>query len=256
MNTKQQKHAIVLCATDGLGLAIAKRLFEQGCKVTITGRNAEKAQQVAASISKDVQTLPLDLDSQQSIAAFYQLLQEDNAYDILINNTGGPKSSTTLEVEPETWEQYFQSMVLPVFEITRLIIPHMQLQGWGRVINLTSSGAVQPIPNLGISNTLRASILAWAKSLSSEVAGDGITVNSMITGRIDTKRVRHLDEVNSKRLGLTVEQMQQENFNKIPAGRYGEPEEFAAVAGFLASDDGAYVTGSLQRVDGGLISGL
>jgi 3-oxoacyl-[acyl-carrier protein] reductase len=147
-------------------------------------------------------------------------------------------------------------MVLRVFEITSLCLPAMRDAGWGRVITLGSSGVVQPIPNLGMSNALRSALVGWSKTLSSEVAGDGITVNMVIPGRIHTERVDQLDAAAAKRTGKSVEDIATASRATIPAGRYGKVEEFAAVAAFLASEGASYVTGSVIRCDGGAIKSV
>jgi 3-oxoacyl-[acyl-carrier protein] reductase len=132
----------------------------------------------------------------------------------------------------------------------------MRAKGWGRIITSTSSGVVAPIPNLGISNTLRASLVAWSKTLASEVAGDGITANVVIPGRIATQRIRQLDEARAKRENKTVEQVSKESTMSIPVGRYGEPAEYAAPVAFLASPAASYITGTIMRVDGGMIGSI
>jgi 3-oxoacyl-[acyl-carrier protein] reductase len=144
-------------------------------------------------------------------------------------------------------------MVLSVIAITDRVLPGMRSRGWGRIITSTSSGVIAPIQNLGISNALRASLVGWSKTLAREVARDGITANIVVPGRIATRRIRFLDEQKAKREGRPVEQVTAESTASIPVGRYGEPEEYADMVAFLASARAAYVTGSVIRVDGGLI---
>jgi 3-oxoacyl-[acyl-carrier protein] reductase len=176
--------------------------------------------------------------------------------DILINNTGGPPPTPATGQAAESWTRYFQSMVLPVIAITDCVLPGMRERGWGRVITSTSSGVVAPIPNLGMSNTLRLSLVGWSKTLSREVARDGVTANIVVPGRIATSRVHSLDAQRATREGRGVDQVIAESSASIPVGRYGEPQEYGAAVAFLASARASYINGSVIRVDGGLIPSI
>jgi 3-oxoacyl-[acyl-carrier protein] reductase len=156
----------------------------------------------------------------------------------------------------ETWTTYFQSMVLSVIAITDRVLPGMRERKWGRIITTASGGVIAPIPNLAISNTLRASLVGWSKTLSREVAPDGVTANVLAPGRIATDRIRFLDGKTAERLGKSTDEVTRDAVAAIPVGRLGEPEEFAAVATFLASRQAAYVTGSVIRVDGGQLANV
>ena len=143
--------------------------------------------------------------------------------------------------------------MLSVFRLTDRVLPGMKAAGWGRVLNVASVSVVEPIGTLGVSNTLRASVAAWAKTLASEVAPHGITVNTLLPGRIDTPRIQRLDQATADRAGVTAEEARAESVKSIPVGRVGTPEEFGAVAAFLASPLAAYITGSMIRLDGGSV---
>jgi 3-oxoacyl-[acyl-carrier protein] reductase len=140
--------------------------------------------------------------------------------------------------------------------ITDLVLPGMRAKRWGRIITSTSSGVVAPIPNLGISNTLRSALVGWSKTLAREVAGDGITVNVVLPGRIATGRIRQLDEARAQREGKTVQEILKDSTSSIPMRRYGDPEEFANAVTFLASKRASYITGTMLRVDGGMIQSV
>jgi 3-oxoacyl-[acyl-carrier protein] reductase len=176
--------------------------------------------------------------------------------DILINNTGGPPPSTAAGQDPAVWAKQFQAMVVSVIAITDRVLPGMKARGWGRILTSTSSGIVAPIANLAISNALRMSLVGWSKTLAREVAKDGITANIVVPGRIATSRVAALDNARAKREGRGVEEVAAESAATIPVGRYGKPEEYADVVAFLASERAAYITGSVVRVDGGMITSI
>jgi 3-oxoacyl-[acyl-carrier protein] reductase len=256
----QGKRALVLGSSRGLGLAIAQGLAAEGVAVTLCGRSREVLENAAGKLTEagaQADFLVLDLaDPVQRRAALADVLTQGRGFDILVNNGGGPAPGAVSDVASAQWHGAFDSMVAALFEITAQVLPGMRERGWGRVINVVSSGVVQPIPNLGISNTLRASILGWAKTLAAEVAADGVTVNSVIPGRIATARVGELDEAAAKRTGSTAEAVAKASRNTIPVGRYGEPAEFADAVAFLASARAGYITGTSLRVDGGLIRSI
>ena len=156
-------------------------------------------------------------------------------------------------MDDERWEKQFESMVLSVFRITNRLLPGMRQRKWGRVLTSTSSGVLQPIPNLGISNALRAPLVTRSKTLANEVAADGVTVNVIVPGRIHTKRVDQLDHATAQRQNKPVEDIVKASVASIPIGRYGRRDEYASVTAFLVSECASYITGSVVRVDGGLI---
>ena len=176
--------------------------------------------------------------------------------DILVNNTGGPPPTPEGGQDPALWRRYFESMVLSVIAVTDRVLPGMRNHGWGRVITSTSSGVIAPIPNLGLSNSLRASLVGWSKTLAREVGRDGITVNIVVPGSIMTDRIRVLHEDKARREGRSFDEVMRDSVDAIPAGRHGRPDEFADVVAFLASPRAGYVTGSIVRIDGGMIANV
>src|SRR5258708_29042067 len=182
--------------------------------------------------------------------------KELGAIDILLNNSGGPPPSGVVGVSAEVWEAQFHAMVLPLFRITDLLLPDMRSRKWGRILNVASSSVIEPIPTIGVSNTLRSAIVGWAKTLAGEVARDGITVNTLLPGLIATDRSMSLSRAAAERQKISVEEAIKRSAQSIPVGRMGTPEEFGAVATFLASPLAAYITGSLIRIDGGLIKSV
>jgi 3-oxoacyl-[acyl-carrier protein] reductase len=235
------KRALVLGGSRGLGAAIAKALADEGVVV------------LAASRSGDY---PVDLSDAASVAALIDKVKAEGGVDILVNNGGGPKAGPALGQTSADWVAAFQTMATSLFTITEALLPAMIDRGWGRIITVGSSGVVAPIPNLAISNGVRGAIAGWSKSLASEVARHNITVNMVLPGRIDTDRVRELDAGKANKTGASLQAVQEASRDEIPMGRYGRPEEFGAAAAFLASQQASYITGSMLRVDGGMIKGL
>ncbi len=248
------KRALVRGASRGLGRAIATALAAEGAEVVLAARNRERLAEAAAALKG--QSEPVDLGDPASVERLSKAVLAGGGVDILVNNTGGPPTGSILQVDAAAWRNWYQAMAIGIFELTRQLLPPMRDKGWGRIVTVVSSGVEQPIPNLGQSNAVRASIVGWSKSLANEVAAHGITVNCVVPGRIHTERVDEIDAANARRQGLDVATVAAQSRATIPLGRYGKPEEFAAVVTFLASVPAAYVTGSLVRVDGGLIKSI
>lgn len=243
------KRALVLGGNRGMGLAIAKALAAEGVALTIAARD-EKVLAHAAKEIGTADTITVDLSDTASLGAFAAKVGD---IDILVNNTGGPPYGSALGRDLCDWEESFRSMSLSVIRLTDLFVSSMRAKGWGRVVTVVSTGAIQPIPVLGISNTLRAGLIAWSKSLAPEVAKDGVTVNILMPGRVATERVALTDDATAKRENISVETVRQRSFGQIPVGRYAEPEEIGAAAAFLCSGVASYITGSVIRVDGGYV---
>ena len=254
----KDKRALVLGATRGLGRGIAEALAAEGVTLAITGRKHDDTTSVAAEIAAQygatVHGFAFDAADAASATALIDAAKAAlGDVDILVLNGGGPPPGPISAVTADTWRQQFQAQFLSFVEITNAFLPGMRERKWGRVLVSSSSGVVQPIPNIGISNSLRSGLLGWAKTLSTEVARDGVTVNTILPGRIQTGRVDQIDAANAERTGQTVEQVKAASIASIPAGRVGTTEEYGAIATFVLSDKAGYVTGSTIRVDGGQI---
>jgi 3-oxoacyl-[acyl-carrier protein] reductase len=256
----QGKVALVFGAGGGLGGAIAQALAAEGVRLAIADINAEANERTAGQLrALGAEVLPLTWDlSDAAIIETHiaQIEKEWGTVDILVNNTGGPPPTPVSGQDPEVWQRFFQSMVLSVILITDRVLPGMRKNQWGRVITSTSSGVVAPIPNLGLSNALRLSLVGWSKTLAREVGKDGITANIVLPGRVATSRIAFLDEQKAAREGRTVHDVAAQSVDAIPVGRYGRPDEYGAVVAFLASEPAGYLTGSVIRVDGGLIPSI
>lgn len=254
------KTALVLGAGGGLGGAIARALAREGVRVAVGNRSPEGAERTVGDIrSAGGEAIPVvwDLGDLSLIPARVGAVEA--AYgliDILVNITGGPRPGLVTGQEAGLWQDSFQAMILSVIALTDRVLPAMRERKWGRIITSTSSGVIAPIANLGLSNTLRASLVGWSKTLASEVGRDGITSNVIVPGRVATPPIAFLDAQKAEREGRSVEDTSAESIGSIPVGRYGDPEEYGATVAFLASMQAAYITGSVIRVDGGLIPSI
>jgi 3-oxoacyl-[acyl-carrier protein] reductase len=252
--------ALVLGASSGLGRAIAESLAAEGTNVILAARSSERLEQartaIAATAKGRLDTLAVDLADPTSVDAAIAEVQADQKPDILVLNSGGPTPGLAATMDPDILVAQFRTMVEAPIRIATALLPRMREQRFGRILVLLSSGVVQPIPNLALSNTLRLSLVGWAKTLATEVAGDGVTVNGLIPGRIHTDRVDQLDLAAAKRTGKTPQEIADASRATIPIGRYGRPSEFADAACFLCSSRASYITGTSLRVDGGLLRSI
>ena len=253
--------AIVAGASKGLGKAIAFGLAREGVKVAICARGQESLTEAARMIEEryGVSVLPVVADLRNSAdveRVVESTIKKFGRVDILLNNAGGPPPRSFEESTREDWEKAFELNFLSGMRLIQLVLPHMKSQKWGRIINILSSGLKQPIDGLIQSNAARAAMAGAAKTLSREVAPFGILVNNVCPGRIQTERLDEVDAATAKRKGISVEEVRRDSCREIPMGRYGQPEEFANVVIFLASESASYITGSTLQIDGGFIRSL
>ena len=255
------KRALVLASSQGLGLGIATKLCEEGANVMLSGRVEDKLAKAVANLNErgagSAAYVVADLSERGSAETLYAAAKKTfGGVDILVNNTGGPPPGSVDKPDSDLWRAQIETMLIRVIEITNLCVADMKEAGWGRVLTIASSGVVQPIFNLAMSNTIRSSLVGWSKSLSNEVAAHGITVNMLLPGRIATARLKQLDQANAEKLGKSLEEISTMAQATIPAGRYGTVEEFGNVGAFLCSEAASYMTGGLIRCDGGAIKGV
>ena len=247
----RNKTALVCGASQGLGFAIAEALAHEGCKVGLLARNAAKLDAHVRAFGAqglEAQALPADMGDWASLEA---ALQRFGMPDILVNNSGGPPPVDVTRVDPDLWRAQFEAMVLNQMRLTQAVLPHMRAKRFGRILSVASTSIVEPFASLAISNSLRAALAGWMKTLSGQVAADGVTVNMLLPGSFATERIDSLNTREASARGVAVAQVVSESSAEIPTGRYGDPKEFAAVAAFLASPKASYVTGQMIRIDGG-----
>lgn len=251
-----RKRAIVCGSSQGIGRAIAETLARQGAAVTLVARDEAALRGVADGLSTSAaqrhQVLAADFRDPPALqAAVAEHLKQNGPAHILVNNTGGPSSGPILDAAGDDFLNAIRMHVVCNQLLVQTVVPGMKSEQYGRIINVISTSVREPIPGLGVSNTTRWAVAAWAKTLSRELAPFGITVNNVLPGYTDTARLRSLFESRSKREGRPAEQIAAETRNAVPMGRFGRPEEIAAAAAFLASPEASYVNGINLPVDGG-----
>jgi 3-oxoacyl-[acyl-carrier protein] reductase len=241
------KVALVTGASQGIGLGIARELAQEGARVAVSSRTAERIESAAAEIGATPYVHDtLDLDAAPRLV---EAVERDlGPVDILVTNTGGPPGGDPLELSRDQWEAAHRELVLAVIEMIELVVPGMRERGYGRILSVSSSAAKEPIPGLILSSGHRPGLLGAFKVLATQLASTGITLNTILPGRIATDRISHLYGSIEKAEAIAREQ--------IPAGRLGTAEEIAAAAAFLCSERAGYITGTYLLVDGGLTSSI
>jgi 3-oxoacyl-[acyl-carrier protein] reductase len=256
-----KKVAMVGGASKGLGFAVARALAAEGARVSIASRDASAIERAAGDLKRstgaDVLPVAADLRSGDEIAAWHRTtIDAFGGVDLLFTNTGGPPPGAALGFDDRAWQDGFELLVLSAIRMVRLAVPSMEARGGGAILMSTSLSVREPIPNLALSNVLRASVSALAKTLALELAPSRIRVNQLIPGRIDTDRLRQLDEANASRAGIPFERQRAQAQAAVPLGRFGRTEEFGCAAAFLLSDAASYITGATLQVDGGLLKAV
>jgi 3-oxoacyl-[acyl-carrier protein] reductase len=253
--------ALVGGASAGLGRATAERLAQEGCKLALWSRGGDRLEHAAEELRKlhsvVVVTVAGDAaDPATAAKVAWQAERSLGPIDIVVLNAGGPIAVEATKTDPVEWRRSFQLLALTPIEIATALLPGMRKRGWGRIVSIMSSGIRQPIPDLVYSNACRSALQAWLKTIAEEVIADGVTVNGVIPGRLDTERVATLDRARALKLGVSQAEVRAEREKGIPAGRYGRPDELAAYVAWLCSDLSCYQTGTFVPIDGGMLRSL
>lgn len=251
------KVAMVAGASRGLGFAVAKALAADGASVSIASRDeaaiCDAAKRLTGSAG-DVFAMAADVRAAEDIARWTAATERRfGGLDLLFTNSGGPPAGPAIAFDDAAWQEAADLLLFSVLRMVRAAVPSMKKRGGGSILMSTSSSVKEPIPNLGLSTVMRASVSALAKTLALELAAEKIRVNQIIPGRLDTDRLRQLDEGNAKKAGIATDEQRKRSIASIPAGRYGDPDEFGRAAAFLLSDAASYITGATLQIDGGLI---
>ena len=255
------KVAFVAAASQGLGRAVADELAAEGASLVICSRDQKKLDHVAQEIESKTGSRVAAIAANLSVAkdiehAIAHGIERFGKIDILVTNNGGPPTGKFDSLSPESWDDAYRGLLTSVLEMTRLALPGMKERRWGRILNVTSIAAKQPVENLMLSNSLRAAVTGFAKTLADEVAEFGITVNNILPGYTLTERVGDLSRSIAQKEGISVADVKKRWETQIPMQRLGRPEEFGALAAFLVSERASYITGSSIAVDGGWIKSL
>ncbi|HEX7005194.1 MAG TPA: SDR family oxidoreductase [Trueperaceae bacterium] len=255
------KRALVTAASGGLGFATARALAQEGAKLAICSRDEGRAAAAAGKIGDDtgaeVHSYAADVSDAGSLEELFgSAVSALGGLDIMVCNAGGPPPGGFARLGEEEWDRAYQLTLQSVVRSVRLAVPHMRQAGGGSILALGSSSVKSPIPNLLLSNVFRPAVHGLCKSLSVELAGEGIRVNLLSPGRVETERIMQLDRARAENEGKPLDEVKKASLAAIPLGRLGRPEEFGRVAAFLLSDAASYMTGSSVIVDGGMVSCL
>lgn len=256
----QGKTALVCGGTQGIGFASAIELARAGARVVLLARNEARLAEAQRSIPAAAvghASVVGDMDAPETVSRSVAAWVEANGpINILINNTGGPPAGPVSDAKPDAFIAAFRQHLLGNHLLAQVLIPGMRASGYGRIVNIVSTSVRQPLPGLGVSNTIRGAVASWAKTLAGELGRDGITVNNILPGATKTGRLDQVIANRAKATGRSIDEVSDEMAREIPLGRFGAPAEIASAVLFLASPAASYITGVSLPVDGGRISAI
>jgi 3-oxoacyl-[acyl-carrier protein] reductase len=249
------KKALIGGSSKGIGLGIASQLAESGASVCLMARNKSKLEEIINQLpnSENHSYLIVDFSNFEEYKIKIEAYLENNQVDILVNNTQGPSAGNSLSKDIDSYQEAFDLLFKSIVYTTSLIVPKMQKNKWGRIINVTSVSVKEPLNYLVLSNSIRSAVVAWAKSLSVDVGKDGVTVNSILTGYFDTERIKELNKEKSKSLNISEDEVLEKMKSLVPTNRLGKTEEYGYLVSFLSSDKASYINGASIPIDGGLL---
>ncbi|MBB1284270.1 SDR family oxidoreductase [Flavisolibacter sp. BT320] len=249
------KHAVICGSSQGIGAAIAEELALMGANCTLLARNEETLKAVLAFLDTTLRQThryhTIDFSNEEAVRSLVQSLVAEGPVHILVNNSGGPATGPIVAATEEQFNKAFQQHVITSHIFVKAVMEGMKEEGFGRIINIISTSVKIPLNNLGVSNTIRGAMASWAKTMANELGQYGITVNNVLPGFTKTPRLESLVQANAKKSNASTDTIEKNMIEEVPAKRFGEPSEIAAVAAFLASPAAAYVNGTSIQVDGG-----
>ena len=254
------KNALVCGSSKGIGKAIAIELSQMGANITLTARNEdslmEALKELDTSRGQKHDFILADFSKPDELKELVTHQLRDTTYQVLINNTGGPQGGNIVDATPEQFEAVFRSHLICNHLLATLLIPGMKQSGYGRIVNIISTSVKIPIKGLGVSNTIRAAVANWSKTMANELAPFGITVNNVLPGSTETDRLQEIIRNKAQQTRKHIEEIEEEMMKEVPMHRFGDPAEVAAAAAFLASPAASYITGINLTVDGGRTGSL
>ena len=254
------KNVLVGGSSRGIGKAIAHQLAESGANITLMARNEEKLKAILldlpTSVGQKHNYLLVDFNDFQDYKEKVSKFFESNNIDILVNNTQGPKAGGVMDVNISDYQEVFNVLFKSVVLTTQLALPQMIKNQWGRIINVASISVKEPLSYLALSNSIRAAMVTWAKTLATDIAQHQITVNSILTGYFDTERINDLNATKAQQLGISIDEVKTNMEQQVPMKRIGDPKEYGFLVAFLASEQASYITGTQIPIDGGLLKSL
>ena len=254
------KKALVGGSSQGIGKAIGQRLATSGASVTLMARSGDKLKDIISNLPTEHgqhhQYLEVDFTDFNSYREIIENYFKNNSVDILVNNTQGPDSGGTMEKKVEDYQTAFDLLFKTVVYTSELALKGMIDKKYGRIINIASVSVKEPLSYLTLSNSIRAAVTTWAKTLAADVGQYGITVNSTLTGYFDTERLKNLNSAKAKSFGIPLEEVNQKMLKNVPVGRFGDPKEYGYLVAFLASEQASFITGTNIPIDGGMLKSL
>ena len=256
----KSKHALIGGSSKGLGLAVAKQLAYSGAKVTLVARSEDLLHKIIKQLNKETnckhEYLVCNYNNHEEYRKIISKYIDNNTIDILVNNTQGPKAGDVNSLSIEDYQNAFDLLFKNIVFTTLLALEKMKKNKWGRIINMTSVSVKEPLSYLALSNSIRSSVISWAKTLSNDLGSNDITINNILTGYFDTERLKELNSEKAKKFNLKIDKLYETMKQQVPLKRIGDPKEFGFLVAFLASEQASYINGANIPIDGGLLKSI
>ena len=256
----KSKHALIGGSSKGLGLAVAKQLAYSGAKVTLVARSEDLLHKIIKQLNKETnckhEYLVCNYNNHEEYRKIISKYIDNNTIDILVNNTQGPKAGDVNSLSIEDYQNAFDLLFKNIVFTTLLALEKMKKNKWGRIINMTSVSVKEPLSYLALSNSIRSSVISWAKTLSNDLGSNDITINNILTGYFDTERLKELNSEKAKKFNVEIDKLYETMKQQVPLKRIGDPKEFGFLVAFLASEQASYINGANIPIDGGLLKSI